>query len=56
MTFPVLSVIVLWLVMDRAEPSILNQSLPSVSLTVQSSPEKEKNFSLSLRTVRSFLR
>ena len=33
---PLLSVIVLWLVIDRAEPSILNQSTPSVSLTVQS--------------------
>ena len=49
------SVIVLTLAMERALPSILNQSLPSRSLTVQSSPEKEKNFSLSLRLVSSGL-
>ena len=33
----------------------MNQSLPSISLMVQSSPLKLKNFSLSLTTVSSFI-
>ena len=68
------SVMVRWLEMESALPSILNQSRPCIimtiiiiniitiiiimtltcmSRTVQSSPEKEKNFSLSLRLVIS---